>query len=352
MNDARKHASAARDHIKRAHEASASGFRTAVAPVLDKFSDPGFIDQKDVDLGSKDSEAHMASLIAGLKNWEQGGFEQSLPFLREFASETSLSNDNVLAWYQKAMKGYLADSEKMKSAALEADPKTPESCREAISELNEILTLLETKGRARFNIRARQLDLAKLERALSNPQDPDVTGVSSVQDGEKLLRDIDFFSKGYRFAESVEKLKEFKGDPPGCKRASLLLVSQAALNLLTEIEADLIKGAVNLPLTLKDGTVIVSLVAREKQIFSKTQSGEVREIRWLDLAADQIIKLNAELVKRLTNEPDRTRRNISAIALDWLSGDRQRAIASAESLAKTNESFKKGWEALSPGLPK
>lgn len=352
MNDARKHASAARDHIKRAHPLSASGFKTAVAPVLENFSDPGFIDQKNVDMGSKDSEAYMATLIAGLKNWEQGGFEQSLPFLREFASETSLSQDNVLAWYQKAMKGYLADYEKMKSPALETDPKTPETCREAITELNEILTLLETKGRARFNIRARQLDLAKLERALSNPQDPVDTGVSSVQDGEKLLRDIEFFSKGYRFAEIVEKIKVFKGDPPGCKRVSLLLVSQASLNLLTEIEAELVKAAVNLPLTLKDGTAIVSLVVKDDQIYSKTQSGEVREIRWLDLAPDQIIKLNAELVKRLTTEPDRARRNISAIALDWLAGDRKRAIASAESLAKTNDSFKSVWEQLSPGLPK
>ena len=352
MNDARKHASAARDHIQRAQPVSVSGFQTAVAPILDRFSDPGFIDQKNVDMGSKDREAYMASLIAGLKNWEQGGFEQALPFLREFASEASISKDNVLAWYQKAMKGYLADSEKMKSAALEADPKTPEACRKSSAELNEILTLLETKGRARFNIRARQLDLAKLEHTLSNPPEPDETGVSSVQDGVNLLRDIEFFSKGYRFSESVEKLKEFKGDPPGCKRISLLFVSQASLNLLTEIEADLVKEAVNLPLTLKDETAIVSLVVKDKQIFSKTQSGEVREIRWLDLAADQIIKLNAELLKRLTKEPDRTRRNISAIALDWLAGDRKRAIASAESLAISNAAFKSGWEALSPGLPK
>jgi serine/threonine protein kinase len=351
MNDARNHASSAIDHIKQAQTGGVSAFQTAVLPVLGKLWNPGFIDHEEVRPGSKDSEAHMASLIAGLKNWEQGGLDQALPFFQEFANEPSLSQDNVLAWYQKAIKGYLRDYDKLKSTALQSDPNTPESCREAISELNELLALIETKGRARFNIRARQLDLAKLERALSRPQNTEVNAVSAPQDGEKLLKDIDFYAKGYRFAEIVTKLNEFEGDPPGCKRAALIVVSQASLNLLTEIEADLSKGAVDLPLTLKDGTAVVSLVVKDERLYSKQQTGEVREIRWVDLATDQIIKLNAELVKKLTNESDRTRRNESVIALDWLSGDRKRAVASAESLSEKSESFRKRWQVISPGLP-
>ena len=352
MNDARKHASAARDHIKGAHAVDESGFQTAVRPILEKLWDPAFVDQNDLVLGSKGSEGHVASLIAGLKNWEQGGFDQALPFLRAFSTEPSLATDNVLAWYQKTMNGYLGDYERMKSASLGSDPKTAESCREEIAQLNETLALLETKGRARFNIRARQLDLAKLERAFSNPQRPNDNAGSVLQDGEKLLRDIDFYAKGYRFAEIVEKLNEFKGDPPGCKRASLMVVSRASLRLLSEIEAELLKGQVNLPMTLKDGTAIVSLVVKDDRFYSKKQSGEVREIRWMDLAPDQVIKLNAELVKRLTTEPDRTRRNESAIAFEWLSGERGSAIAAAESLAKKSEAFRGRWEEVSPGLPK
>jgi hypothetical protein len=122
--------------------------------------------------------------------------------------------------------------------------------------------------------------------------------------------------------------------------------------LLSEIEAELLKGQVNLPMTLKDGTAIVSLVVKDDRFYSKKQSGEVREIRWMDLAPDQVIKLNAELVKRLTTEPDRTRRNESAIAFEWLSGERGSAIAAAESLAKKSEAFRGRWEEVSPGLPK
>jgi hypothetical protein len=190
-----------------------------------------------------------------------------------------------------------------------------------------------------------------LERALSRPQNTEVNAAGAPQDGEKLLKDIDFYARGYRFAEIVTKLNEFEGDPPGCKRAALIVVSQASLNLLTEIEADLSKGAVDLPLTLKDGTAIVSLVMKDERLYSKQQNGQVREIRWVDLATDQIIKLNAELIKKLDNDTDRTRRNESVIALDWLSGDRMRAVASAESLSEKSESFRKRWQVISPGLP-
>ena len=351
MNDARKNASAARDHIKDTHAVDASGFQTAVQPILSELYEHAFVDFKEVDLSSKSRESHMAMLIAGLKNWEQGGFDQALPFLRAFSVEPSLATDNVLAWYQNAMKSYLGDYEKIKYTFDQPDPKTLESCRAATAELSETLTLLQTKGRARFNIRARQLDLAKLERALSNPQHPEIEASSVLEDGENLLRDIDFLSKGYRFDEIVEKLNNFKGDPPGCKLPSLMVVSKASLDLLTEIEADLIKGAVNLPIVLKDGTVIVSLVMKDGKLYSKMQSGEVREIRWLDLAPDQIINLNVELVNRLPDEADRTRRNESAIAFDWLAGDRARAIASADSQATKSQIFKKLWEAISPGLP-
>lgn len=352
MNDARKHASAASEHIKSAHAVDESEFQTAVRPILQKLSDPTFVKQNDVFLGTKGSEVQMAMLIAGLKNWEQGGFDQALPFLRAFSSEPSLAKDNVLAWYQSAAKGYLRDYKRMELDSFDSDPKTPESCREAIAELNETLTLLETKGRARFNIRARQLDLAKWERTLSNPQRPIDRVGFELKDGEKLLRDIDFFSKGYRFSEIIRRLNEFKGDPPGCKRASLMVVSQESLNLLTEIQADLTKEAVSLRMTLQDGTLITSLVVKDAKLYCKKPNGDFREIRWMDLAPDQFLRLHSELLKRLTAEPDRTRRMELAIAFEWLVGERARALASAESLAKTNGSFRNRWEAVSPGLPK
>ena len=349
MDDARKHAAAARKHIKETPGAVAADFQAGVLPVLNGFWETRFFEHGATKPREAGGEFHMGRLIAGLSNWERGGLDQALPILQEFASEPSLSDDGVLAWYQNAAKGYLRDYDKLKSGALVATPGTPAACRDAIEELNRILTLMETKGRARFNVRARQLDLAKLERVLSNPP---VKKAGSANDGPKLLADIDFLSKGYRFAEIVGKLTDFTGDPPGCKRQSLMVVSKGAQEFLAEIEADLLKGAVNMPLTLQDGTAITSLVVNDDRLYSKLEAGEVREIRWMDLPPDQILRLHGELAKRLTDEKDRTRRNESAIAFEWLVGDRKRAITAAESLAGKSTTFKQVWDAVSPGLPK
>jgi eukaryotic-like serine/threonine-protein kinase len=169
MFDACKHAKAARDHIKQTHPVDESEFQRTVLPILNKLEQPAFIDLKEVDMGSESSEINMAALIAGLKNWEQGGLDQAMPFFNAFESDLALANDHVLAGYLKVVKGYLGDHEKLKSPAYQTDPKTLEECRKSIEQLEDILMLLETKGRARFNVRARQLDLAKLERTLSNP---------------------------------------------------------------------------------------------------------------------------------------------------------------------------------------
>jgi hypothetical protein len=93
-------------------------------------------------------------------------------------------------------------------------------------------------------------------------------------------------------------------------------------------------------------------VVKDDILYSKLKTEKVREIRWIDLGVDQIIKLNAELIKRLTAKADREQRNTSAIALDWLSGNRTRAMITAENLAEKSSAFKKHWDAVSPGLPK
>ncbi len=349
MNDARKHVNEARNHIRQS--LGGVGFKQGVSPVLDGFRVTGFFDEGIMKPGDKSGERHMAYLIAGLCNWERGGMEQARPFLQAVVSEDSLSEDGVMAWYRKTAEIYLRDHDRMKSGAFDATPDSPESCRETIEELNRLLTLLETKGRARFNVRARQLDLAKFSRVLSNPPSRNDTAGSDGPDGAKTLADIQALAKVYRFEEIVRILAKFRGELPGCKRESLLIVSQAAQMFLSEIEEDLAKSPVNVSLKLKDGTSVASMVMNQKKLFCKSVGGEVREIEWTDLAPDPIIELHRELAKRAATEDQRTRKHELAVAFDWLAGDRQRAVAAAETLGEKDETYKKRWETVSAGLP-
>lgn len=347
MNDARKHANEAKNHISQSPGGIA--FREGVGPMLDRFCDNSFFNEGIMKPGDTSSERHMAYLIAGLSNWERGGIEQARLFMQVVASEEFLSEDSVMASYQKTAEVYLRDLDRMNSGALEASPNTPDTCRETIEELNRLLALLETKGRARFNIRARQLDLAKLSRVLSSPPSLDDT---SGADGSKILAEIQTLAKSYRFRDIIQVLTKLRGEMPRGNRESLLTISGEALLFLSEIDADLAKTSVDVPLKLKDGTSVASMVIREKKLLSKSISGVVREIQWTDLAPDQIIILQYELAKRAVTDVDRLREQELAIAFDWLAGDRQRAIAAAEALGENNATFKSRWEKVSAGLPK
>jgi serine/threonine protein kinase len=346
MIDARRYAQNARDHIRQTP--SGAAFKTGVVPILEGFGDTGFFPADGITTGSPDGERYMGYLIAGLCNWERGGMEQALPYFRAVASETSLAGDGVMAWYQKMAEVYLRDHDRLKSSPLDSEPQTPEACRETIEELNRTLTLLETKGRARFNIRARQLDLAKLSRSLSAPPSVDET---AGQDTGNFLWALDALAKSYRFSAILGRLKQLESDPPGSKRSSLLIVAQASLNLLSEMTADLEKGAVDVKLALSDGAPVVSVVARDGKLFCKLVDGRVREIVWRDLPPDQILSLSAALTNKMQDGPERQRRIESAVAFDWLAGDRKRALSEAVALGERSADFRSRWEAVAPGLP-
>jgi hypothetical protein len=131
----------------------------------------------------------------------------------------------------------------------------------------------------------------------------------------------------------------------------LLIVAQASLNLLSEMTADLEKGAVDVKLALSDGAPVVSVVARDGKLFCKLVDGRVREIVWRDLPPDQILSLSAALTNKMQDGPERQRRIESAVAFDWLAGDRKRALSEAVALGERSADFRSRWEAVAPGLP-
>lgn len=344
MNDARKRSWLAEKHLSANPAGLGSGFQTGVMPVLTKLRRPEFFDISKLDLGSSGNERFMGCLIAGLKNWEQGGLDQAVPFFRRITSEKSLGQDVILDWYQQAVGAYLKDYDTLSAAGLKKDPATPEECRASIDALNETFTLLNTKGRARFNIRARQLDLAKLERTLSKPV-PD--------DGGKVMDEIGGHLKGYEFAEIVDMLSRQDGGAQGGRRQSVLRIAQVAQVFISDIEAALRGKAFSLPLTLEDGTAVGSLIITEgdDKLMAKLASGLVREVRWREFPPDQLLALHDALWKAPAAQAEELRHKTSAIAFDWLSGDRKRAVRSAVSLSETSEDFGRIWNAISRDLP-
>lgn len=344
MRDARKQAENAENHLSSGNTTGGDGFHKGVVPVLIGIRDLGFLDAEKLDLGSGGNERYMGYLIAGLKNWEQGGMDQAVPFFRKIESERSLTGDEVMGWYQQAVRTYLKDYGILKSEGFDVMPKTPEECREASEELNRVLSLLRTKGRARFNIHARQLDLEKLGRQLEKSVSPEGNSLNVMEEIAPLV-------KRYRFDEAAKILEKEGSDPPGGKRSSVLLMAKSATVFLSDIRKELRDIPFNIPLKLRDGADVSSLVVKDGDLKAKLSDGDVRDIKLLDLPADQILALHKAMDDPAADDAELLRRSGSAIAFDWLAGDRKRAVLAAKSLSEKSENFRELWDAVSQGLP-
>ena len=351
MDLAKKYSAVAQQHIASGPADLDLGFAIGIMPVLNKMPDHGFFEINSMNLGPSGNERFMGSFLAALKTWESGGTTQAVPIFEYVAQESSLTDDGVLGWYQEVAERYLADYRLLSSKAMTAQPKSAAECRELTEELNRLLTLLKTRGRASFNIRNRQLDYAKMEKTMKEAKRPPAQ--ENKPKGPDVIAEIRSLAENYRFLEIVDRVSKLKSDPPGYKRKSLLGISQSALVFLSEIESDLSSRPVTVDLELKDGTAVSSIaMASGKRLVGKLPSGEIRDLKWTEFSTTQLILLHRELVKSPASEMDRLRRHESAIAFEWLAGDRARATTAAGRLSAESPVFKERWDFLASGLPK
>lgn len=346
MNDARDRAGRVRGHLESGDSAVPEGFIEGVLPVLDGFSLFSFFEAEGMAGEGGGRERFMGYLVAGLKNWEQGGLEQAVPFFRRVADEKSLAEDGVMGIYHKVAQAYLSDYEILSSGAVNTDPTTVVEARNMTDELNKILTLLETKGRARFNVKSRLALLPHLAKELMAGHTP------PTQPQRDDLKEIEKLAKAYEFNRLVLYIQAMGEDPPGHKRESLLEMAEGALGFVTEIKSDLAAQALNVELDLVDGAAVTAIaIDGQGELVVKGGGGEVSEIEWADLGPDALIGIHRELVNRPSSELERLRRHEGAIAFDWIAGDRERARLAAVRLSEDNEEFRKRWEKLVTGFP-
>jgi eukaryotic-like serine/threonine-protein kinase len=153
------------DHISSKPDGLGAGFATSLLPVLQKLGKMPFLDERELEKKGGD-EGAMACFIAGLKNWEQGGLDKAVGFFREVVGKGPNGEDAVMGWYREAAQLYLNDYDRLSSGTMAAEPRTVDDCRKVLADLNELQTLLKTKGRAKYNVSSRRTDVELLERNL------------------------------------------------------------------------------------------------------------------------------------------------------------------------------------------
>ena len=314
------------------------------------------ISVKEVDLAGHSAANVAAWIVAGLKNWEQGLMAEAASNFSAATAVKIATDDAWLATYQALAKDYLADHAQLMDPVFEKFPADIAGCEAAVAKLNGILATLKTRGRARFNVRAWQLDLAKHAKFLAIPQQPEpAPEVPKLTDWElvSVLAKLAELANACRFTEATAELRKLPSDPAGATRASLISVTDSSAIFLADLEVDLKKGAVAGEFTMKSGDLVrnVSLNPAGSLVVTAAD-GLVRGANWSDFSPDALIGLHRIGVKNAKDEKERLRRHECAISYDWLVGNRARALNAADLLSQSSSAFKKHWDAVASGLPK
>jgi eukaryotic-like serine/threonine-protein kinase len=290
----------------------------------------------------------MASMISGLKNWEQGLIDSATEHFSAVVSSGIRPEDDWMKIYQILAADYLADAEALSSDVFSGFPASPEGCEAAITELDGLQSRLKTRGRARFNVRAWQLDLKRHAKVLEARQAAPATG--SDWDPAAVLAKLADFAQSGRFTEASAYLKELPSDDDA--RSSLLAVTEAASVFLSDLEQDLRQASATGEFLMKSGEN-VSKVAMDEAglILVNAPGGSLRAVEWADFSPDALIALHRIFVRNPSSESERLRRHECAISYDWLAGNRERALAAAAVLSQGSSTFKQRWESIASGLP-
>lgn len=353
-SDARSEAKAASAHALSVPEGDRIG--ESLITALGRVQQLPGISAKGLEVSAPDASQVMAWLLAGLKDWEQGMPDEAAGYFSAVAKAKLASDDAWLGIYQNLARDYLTDHQALSRPVFEKLPADVAACDAAVKELEGILDGLKTRGRARYDVRAWQLDLVKHSKQLAaakvdSPDKP--AAASSAWDLVAIMAKLGEFSQDYRFPEAVTYLKSLGVDPAGAKRVSLLSVVEASVVLLADLEEDLAKDEATGEFPMKSGDIVRKISISPAAVITTTDmAGKTHPAKWSDLSADAIIGLHRIFVRSVTSEPERLRRHECAISFDWLAGNRDRALNAAALLSQASPAFKQHWEKIASGLPK
>lgn len=148
----------------RENAASTSQVGPKIPEILDQLEALGPVDPSNTrDEGARQV---IAAMIGGLKNWEQGLLEPAAECFRLAASSELSADEQWAGTYQDIAADYLSDYQILTGPLFADFPKTPDDCKAVGEALNEELNKLKTRGRARFNVRAWQIDIARHAKML------------------------------------------------------------------------------------------------------------------------------------------------------------------------------------------
>lgn len=324
--------------------------RRRLIPWLEKIQDfpvmtPLSSDKPDTDL------VYLMTCMAGAcKNWEQGRISESLPLFQAVMNSTVKDENSLIGFYQTKAKAYLTDSDILDKERPSSMPGDAIQCREKAKNLNLVIESLKTRGRAKFNIRAWQLQLERHAMLQENKNKESTQGRNKtiVQNLSEILK----LCERYEYLEAMELAKKSttSNQQEELQRNAYLGLCEGAGIFLSDLEKDANKGPLNVMFQSKDGRSFNRMIGAGEGMVTLLNGESEASLPWTQLRSADIISLYREAIKRGPIDGNINLRHENAICFQWLSGEKDAAQTAASKLGESSPTFKKRWSEWMSGL--
>jgi len=311
--EARKLAAQISTHLKDAPQSPELAELHKLSKVLQRSTLPS---SSDFPKSQENLSTSLGTFALALKLWEQSQWERALPLFAKVRSANFPNQPDWFQSYQSIADTYLADGQVLSSLKDLPPPKNADQASTQINKIFKALKSIQTKGRARYNLRAHQAYLTRLRKSFtSGPMPHDTTW-------SEILPTLSDHAKNYRFSEYAAQLKEPPEDAPSETIWALQFLQKEAVTFITTLNQ-----SSNWSAEKKDGTLITPKSSNPQKVTLPDGS----TLPWSALKAESLIKIKDQ------NDPP-------TIAFAQLMGLTEIAEEKAEELAGRDPEFLRNWK--------
>ncbi len=277
----------------------------------------------------------------GVKLWEQGQLARAAGMFERFRKAGPWEGAEWMGIYQGIAEGYARDFGRLNAADHETGGKTAEELREAIARLEETYLTLQTRGRARFNVKVWQTEMVRKIHELREV--PARSGGSAWQGSMGAAAEL--FLAG-AFPEAAERLRAIKLSEKAEleQREMLVWLADTAGVFLQEVERRLAAGDPTVEIATKGGEKFQGVLGSGGQGIMVSDGDAARVLGWAEVRPESLLAaMDGWLPEGAEQESERRRLLTASAAYAALSGKLETADGIAEGLGAEDERFALGW---------
>jgi hypothetical protein len=252
-------------------------------------------------------------LALSLKAWEQGQLDRAAGWFRKLASAGPWPDAEWMSEYRKLAERYVADHRRLRRVDRSLEGKSAEEIRETVADLHDLYVTLQTRGRARFNVRVWQADAIRVARVRTLPR--------GVRGWEAHLEQVAGQFRKAEFARASEALKGFAPRTAGEReqRAALVALSDAASAFLAGLARSL-GEAPTVAVETRAGQAVDRIVGAQPEGLLVSEDGAARVLPWGELSPASLLAARMELAGNPVAPMERSRLLAEGSAFARLSG--------------------------------